>query len=1008
MAQGTGLPIPKPQGALSQAPTINADAVSSAAAWTKIASAGERMMSAGSSLADTGLDILSKSAHLQQAGAIAEFENDWRTKNIEARDKFAFDPDGFKNWAQSSIDGAVNSVPSWMAPHAKNYMSRTFDGSYSSILSERRSRDEKLAGDSIVARLQAADDDVMALATSGKLNTSEGNASVGVHTSVLDTAVQMGRISPEMADYKREELQGRAFGEIAARQATQIYKEQGFDAAVEYLNKNIRENGDLSLKQAQRDKAFNRGLSQIRLAQAQDKDARTEVVEVSKDLRQRLNSNQMVDPAEVNDTLGALQKTGGAAEYHRLSVDWAVRQATEPYRGNLNLKQFASAVSGARVAAQPGTPEQVGSVTSVAGRLGVKPADLAAAISYETGGTFDPNKWGGKGGNYLGLIQFGPEEQRKYGVRPGMTFEQQMPAVEAFLRDRGVKPGMGISEIYRTINGGNPNANLNASDGNGTIAEHIDRIKRAHYGNADKFLGGTGQVRDDPALAGVPYAGEVAKRVQGVFVQQARTAWPAFKTQIEQGKIGDQDDLSAIRYAAAVSGDANWQREVEAAVVASRVGQGLEPLPAAERQAGLNQIQQELKNSDIPAIDQDSIQKTLQTQFERQNKMARENPVGYWIERGWAAPEPLNLSNAKAAQAGAKDRYDVARMVAQREGIPPSSPFQPAERQAIAAAIRGGNADAAMAGYEAVHTAPDQFLVPTLKTEEIKSAIIGAAHSTDPARYLGAMSALDRLYARAPEDVAAIFGGDVFKQLQDWQAKLRYSSSAELAETLKRRDDPQVRERMKHNIEAGEKIARERKPESLIGEWQGLFGLFGAAAPTDQRTRDAWMQDYINLFGERYAVSLDKDMAHKQAVERMKHYWQKSDVNGGRLTLYPPEQTYQPDFNGSYGWMRDDLEKDITAKIGRKPSDYVVIADPTTEREVQGRQPASYLIAVKNDATGEWDMLRGADQRPQRYKWDATKTRADAREEFARQRERVKARDELMNVQPGMVLGGGF
>ncbi len=135
------------------------------------------------------------------------------------------------------------------------------------------------------------------------------------------------------------------------------------------------------------------------------------------------------------------------------------------------------------------------SVTRVSNDLGIRPRDLAAAISYETGGTFDPNKFGGKGGNYLGLIQFGPEERQKYGVHPGMTFDQQMQSVEAYLRDRGVKPGMGLPEIYRTINGGNPNAPLNASDGNGTIAQHIQRIQAEHYASADNFLNSSGPVQ---------------------------------------------------------------------------------------------------------------------------------------------------------------------------------------------------------------------------------------------------------------------------------------------------------------------------------------------------------------------------------------------------------------------------------------------------------------------------------------------------------------------------------
>lgn len=137
--------------------------------------------------------------------------------------------------------------------------------------------------------------------------------------------------------------------------------------------------------------------------------------------------------------------------------------------------------------------EEPQAVIDTAGRLGISPRDLAAAISYETGGRFDPNIVGGKNNNYRGLIQFGPAERAQYGVKPGQTFTEQMGAVEDYLRDRGVKPGMGLPEIYSIINAGSLNRDgtprLAASDGNGTVADHIDRIAADHYPKADEFLG---------------------------------------------------------------------------------------------------------------------------------------------------------------------------------------------------------------------------------------------------------------------------------------------------------------------------------------------------------------------------------------------------------------------------------------------------------------------------------------------------------------------------------------
>ena len=128
-------------------------------------------------------------------------------------------------------------------------------------------------------------------------------------------------------------------------------------------------------------------------------------------------------------------------------------------------------VGGARTpfspaAASESASEKQKSIVETANRLGIPPNDLATVISYETGGTFSPAKWGGTGGKYLGLIQFGPNEQRKYGVHQNQSFTEQMKAVEKFLIDRGFKkwldqnPNATDQErrtaLYSTINAGSP------------------------------------------------------------------------------------------------------------------------------------------------------------------------------------------------------------------------------------------------------------------------------------------------------------------------------------------------------------------------------------------------------------------------------------------------------------------------------------------------------------------------------------------------------------------------
>lgn len=109
----------------------------------------------------------------------------------------------------------------------------------------------------------------------------------------------------------------------------------------------------------------------------------------------------------------------------------------------------------------------------VSNELGINALDLASIIGYETGGTYSPNQWGGHNGQYMGLIQFGPEERAAYGVVEGMSFRNQLLSVAAFLKDRFEGVGMStqgasLLDLYTTVLGGNPKANRDGEDSNKT------------------------------------------------------------------------------------------------------------------------------------------------------------------------------------------------------------------------------------------------------------------------------------------------------------------------------------------------------------------------------------------------------------------------------------------------------------------------------------------------------------------------------------------------------------
>lgn len=139
------------------------------------------------------------------------------------------------------------------------------------------------------------------------------------------------------------------------------------------------------------------------------------------------------------------------------------------------------------------TRENAMALRKAAADLGTDPRDLATAIAYETIGSFSPRRWGGKGGNYMGLIQFGPHERRVYGAHERQSFAEQVTGpVVRYMKDRGFQPGMGLLDLYSTINAGRP-GRYRASDRPGaTVYSHVEQMKRTLRPLADRFLSSAG------------------------------------------------------------------------------------------------------------------------------------------------------------------------------------------------------------------------------------------------------------------------------------------------------------------------------------------------------------------------------------------------------------------------------------------------------------------------------------------------------------------------------------
>jgi hypothetical protein len=114
---------------------------------------------------------------------------------------------------------------------------------------------------------------------------------------------------------------------------------------------------------------------------------------------------------------------------------------------------------------------------------------LLTVIGYDTGGTYDQAIRGGKNDRHIGLIQFGDNEQAMYGARQDQSVGEQMQAVVKYLKHRGFQPGMGLLDLYSTINAGRPGL-YNRSDtaAGGAPGTVLDKVNNQMAGHRRKAL----------------------------------------------------------------------------------------------------------------------------------------------------------------------------------------------------------------------------------------------------------------------------------------------------------------------------------------------------------------------------------------------------------------------------------------------------------------------------------------------------------------------------------------
>lgn len=474
----------------------------------------------------------------------------------------------------------------------------------------------------------------------------------------------------------------------------------------------------------------------------------------------------------------------------------------------------------------------------------------------------------------------------------------------------------------------------------------------------------------------------------------ARKAWTAFHTQA----------IDTVGRWGLTADDATFMQGVAPYLTPQQREQARDLFAKAQLRGALDTLSPDQQNALHAGLTEEAAagsagaQRILKDYEEMQAQTAareQKDPVGRGIDAGWTqGPKAIVWSApidqvAAAVAARAKDSRVVAGHLGQ-EAVPA---LQPGEAKSFATALRQN--PALLSTMEALDP---QTYAATMRLDAVKDALGGMARSNDYGKMSAALAVYDKLWASDPAGFTKDFGSATLDRLQDWQAAAPYMSPQEAVEFMRKAQDPAMAAVRKARGEEAPKIAP--PVADVLGEIGGAGGnsmlgraarFFGQAAvwgfaaqlePVDPgihpNTRDAFYQDYLSVFKERYRSIGDKDLAHQQAMARVKQIWGASEANGGRLMKHPPEARPEyPAVGGSKAYIGEQVNEVLDTRFPQgRPAQWSLVSDLVTGQDITaGRRPSYAMVYTKKDGT--LDLLRGDAGEPVRVAFDPSKQQAE-------------------------------
>ena len=700
-------------------------------------------------------------ARAVKVGALAEADGAAERADIELRTQFRDDPQGYAKAADSFKRKQVENMTAAAGPEVGVALGRAIETTttrtYRGLLNEKESLDLQRANGAITAGITSASNDAVALARQGvPLDSPDMQSILSKYGTLLDEKTNNPRLaySKEQRDLDFQSFQGEIAGARNLYHVDQVYKTQGYAAAVDAA-KDVLTNEDYKLDPAQRQAFYSHAMGEIRANEAVRHQDIGEARIAFGELKAASQLGQKIEPTEVDSLMNAFDAAGYPAGRAQVRLAFSHLPLNDDF-GRQPIPeqtQFLNALN----AAKPYAPM----IMDEAQKHGLDPDTFARQLYKE-------NQFKASGvspAGARGIAQFMPATAERYGVNPDDP-KSAIPGAANYMGDlkRMFMGNTGLALAGYNWGEGNVQKWLSSGADPARVPQETRNYVKDITGQSiDAWAKGQQKSAIEGAsfLSGPGMASWLLANRSATLNDTATQAWKGIMDDFAAGKGGfpSQARINEVIDAANATGNvdllARIGREADIIDKVQRISQ----YPVAQQTAIETEYRRQL-NAGTAGAGAEFIEKQLVARTQAIQKGLEENPVSTAIANfpdKLKTPGPLNLQDPQQLIAGLKMRGQIAQIAAANWQTGPLSALDAQDVAQVKAALSNPDPAAKAGIFGAISTLPKDVLGATLRKiggnepEGMAQAAAGSLMAKDPAisasifRGQAALKADDRL-----------------------------------------------------------------------------------------------------------------------------------------------------------------------------------------------------------------------------------------------------------------------